>query len=428
MAVSTEGHGTRPKKGLRFSEKVMLLTEKCPGTFPETDCRRGPEKEKEKKKTIIDLSRIMEANSSNHSYCVILCGGRGNRLWPLSREAMPKQFQDFLKAGASQLQQTYRRFATIFPKERILVATNQAYRDIVHEQLPDLPAENILEEPILYDTAPVFMRTACHIAAKDPEAIVLFTPCDHYIVGENEFLNHVIQCLDFAGRKKEGLVTLGIRPTNAETAYGYIQLADTPEEGNFRRIKAFTEKPEEEQARLFIESGEFYWNSGLIFGQAENFIEEIKFHLPEVASVFMPAWEKKLFGTDEEQEYVDKYYSYLPRVSFEYGVMEKISNAYILPTSDFVWTDIGTWTALYELSEKDAQGNAAIKGCKVISREASGNLIALPEGKLAVLKDLEGYLIAEADGILLVCKRDDRQSLRALQGAVMTQDDGERYQ
>lgn len=341
---------------------------------------------------------------------------------------MPKQFQDFLQTGLSQLQQTYRRFATIFPKERILVATNQAYRTLVQEQLPGLPGANILEEPILYDTAPVFMRVACHIAAKDPESVVLFTPCDHYVVGENEFLAHVQQCLGFAARK-EGLVTLGIRPTRAETGYGYIQISDEgEEEGNFLRIKAFTEKPEEEQARLFIESGEFYWNSGLIFGRAGLFIEEIKLHLPEVASIFLPAWEKNLFGTEEEQAYVDKYYFYLPRVSFEYGVMEKISNAYILPANDFAWTDIGSWTALYELSEKDPQGNAAIKGCKVISREASGNLIALPEGKLAVLKGLEGYLVAEAGDVLLICKRDDRQSLRGLQGAVMAQDGGERYQ
>lgn len=369
----------------------------------------------------------MEANTSSHSYCVILCGGRGNRLWPLSREAKPKQFQDFLGTGASQLQQTYRRFRAVFPEERILIATNQAYRPLVKEQLPDLPAGNILGEPALYDTAPVFMRTACHIAAKDPEAVVLFTPCDHYIVGENEFLSHVLSCLDFALRKEE-LITLGIHPTRAETAYGYIQLADEEEEGKFRRIKAFTEKPEEELARVFIESGEFYWNSGLIFGRAERFIEEIKHHLPEVASVFLPAREKNLFGTAEEQEYVDKYYSYLPRVSFEYGVMEKISNAYILPTSDFVWTDIGTWTALYELAPKDPQGNAALAGCKIISREARENLVALPEGKLAVLKGLEGYLVAEADGVILICKRDDRQSLRSLQGAVMALDDGERYQ
>lgn len=369
----------------------------------------------------------MEANSSNHSYCVILCGGRGNRLWPLSREAKPKQFQDFLRSGASQLQQTYHRFATIFPKERIIVATNQAYHKLVHEQLPDLPEGNILEEPILYDTAPVFMRTACHIAAKDPEAVILFTPCDHYVVGESQFLAHVVQCLDFASRKEE-LITLGIRPTRAETAYGYIQFSDVEEEGNFRRIKAFTEKPGEEQARLFIESGEFYWNSGLIFGRAEYFIEEIKRHLPEVAAVFLPAWEKGLFGTAEEQKYVDNYYSYLPRVSFEYGVMEKISNAYILPTDDFMWTDIGTWTALYELAEKDTQGNAAMEGCKIISREATNNLVVLPQGKLAVLKDLDGYLVVEADNVLLICKRDDRQSLRSLQGAVMAQDDGERYQ
>ena len=367
----------------------------------------------------------MNTNQKLHSYCVILCGGRGNRLWPVSRESRPKQFQDFLHTGSSLLQQTYRRFRSVFDPDHIIVATNRAYTGLVQEQLPELPSAQILEEPVLCDTAAVFARSSFHIAALDPEAAVVFTPCDHFISGEEAFLSHIRTGLGFA-HENDCLLTLGVRPTRAETQYGYIQLSDAHEK-EIGPVKAFTEKPQEELARLFVESGEFYWNSGLIFSRAEVMLRTIRSALPELYSALYPACEQKLYATEAEQAFIDECYASLPRLSFEYGVLEKTSGAYVLPTSDFDWADMGSWPSLYALSDKDEDDNVSLSSCKVICKEAQGNLFALPEGTLAVVKDLNGYLISESGGVLLICKRGDEQSMRSLLGAALTQDDGERY-
>jgi mannose-1-phosphate guanylyltransferase len=331
-----------------------------------------------------------------------------------------------LGAESSLLQLTYRRFRGILPAEHILIATHADYLPLVKEQLPELPAHNILPEPTRQDTAPVYARCAYHIRARDAEAVIAFSPCDHFIAGEEEFLSAVRRALDFV-TQKPCLLTMGIHPTRPETEYGYIQFADTVSEA-VCRVQTFTEKPQADIARVFVESGEFVWNSGLVFGQVGVMIEAIRHYIPELSAVLSQGLAEGLFGTEREQAFIDNWYPALPRLSFEYGVLEKIQEAYVLMAAGFDWADMGSWSSLYTLSEKDTAGNASINGGEMECIESSGNLIAVPNGRLAIVKDLNGYLVAASDKVLLVCKRDDVKSMRSLLGASLARSDGDRFQ
>ena len=368
----------------------------------------------------------MSKKMNAHAYLVILCGGRGSRLWPMSNEAQPKQFQSFLGAGSSLLQQTYRRFRSILPAERIIVATYAPYFSLVQEQLPDLPSDNILLEPTRQDTAPVYARCAYHIQARDEKAVIAFSPCDHFISGEEAFLNAVCKALDYAANNA-GVLTMGIQPTHPETEYGYIQLADRVNDSVYR-VQTFTEKPQIDLAQVFVDSGEFLWNSGLIFSQAEMMIEAIKQCVPELISVLQEGKQEGIFSTPEEQTFINNHYPTLPRLSFEYGVLEKIQKSYVLPTSGFDWADMGSWSSLHGLSRKDEQGNASLHDNRLECVEASDNLIALSNGKLAILKNMTGYLVAESDKVLLICKRNDVKSVRSLLGGLLAKSSDEQFQ
>ena len=319
---------------------------------------------------------------------------------------MPKQFLDFFGTGRSLLQQTFDRFNKIIPTENILIVTNAIYADLVKEQLPELDPKQILLEPARRNTAPCIAWASYHIRSLNPNANIVVAPSDHLILKEGEFLAAIEKGLDFVS-KYDKLLTLGIKPNRPETGYGYIQIAEQ-EGDNFYKVKTFTEKPELELAKVFVESGEFYWNSGLFMWNVNTIIKAGEALLPELASKLAPG--KDVYGTPEEKAFIEENFPACPNVSIDFGIMEKADNVYV-SLGDFGWSDLGTWGSLYDLSPKDEQGNVTLK-CDSMIYNSNDNIVVLPKGKLAVIEGLEGFLVAESDNVLLICKKDEEHAIR----------------
>lgn len=346
----------------------------------------------------------MTKNKNN--FCVIMGGGIGSRFWPFSRKDLPKQFLDFFGTGRSLLQQTFDRFNKIIPTENILIVTNDIYANLVKEQLPELTDSQILLEPTRRNTAPCIAWAAYHIRALNPEANIVVAPSDHLILKEEEFLTAIEKGLAFVDRDDK-LLTLGIKPNRPETGYGYIQIA-LPEAENFYKVKTFTEKPELELAKIFMESGEFYWNSGLFMWNVNSILKAIQMLLPELANKLSVG--ENVYNTPEEKNFIDQNFPLCPNISIDFGIMEKANNVYV-SLGDFGWSDLGTWGSLYELSPKDANKNVTLK-CQSLTYNSQNNIIALPSEKLVVIEGLDGYLIAESDNVLLICKKDEEHAIR----------------
>lgn len=333
-------------------------------------------------------------------------GGIGSRFWPVSRKSLPKQFLDFFGTGHTLLQQTFDRFRKIIPLENIFVVTNTLYADLVQHQLPDLKPEQILLEPTRRNTAPCIAWASYHIQAIDPCANIVVTPSDHLILKEDEFLNAIKQSLFFASKNNK-LVTLGIKPNRAETRYGYIQI-DEECENEFYKVKTFTEKPEFELAKVFVESGEFYWNSGLFIWNVNTILSAFREFIPELSTKLAPG--VGYYGTEKEEQFINENFPSCPNISIDLGIMEKADNAYVL-LGDFGWSDLGTWSSLYDVYPKDKDENAVLRGHSLLY-ECNDNIIVLPKNKLAVLQGLQGYLIAESENVLLICKKEEENAIR----------------
>lgn len=333
-----------------------------------------------------------------------MSGGVGSRFWPYSRKNLPKQFLDFFGTGRSLLQQTFDRFNKLIPTENILIVTNELYANLVQKQLPQLNPQQILLEPSRRNTAPCIAWASYHIRALNPNANIVVAPSDHLILKEDEFLTAVENGLEFVA-KADKLLTLGIKPNRPETGYGYIQIADK-EADNVYKVKTFTEKPELELAKVFVASGEFYWNSGLFMWNVNSIIKAFETHLPAVAKNL----KSDTYGTPQEMEFINKNFPACTNVSIDFGVMEKADNVYV-SLGDFGWSDLGTWGSLYDLSEKDEDGNVTLK-CHTKLYNSQDNIIVLPSGKLAVVAGMKGYLIAESDNVLLICPKDEESAIR----------------
>lgn len=334
-----------------------------------------------------------------------MAGGVGSRFWPFSRNNRPKQFLDFFGTGRSLLQMTFDRIRPLVPAENILIVSNIIYKDVILEQLPEIRDEQVLLEPNRRNTAPCIAYAVNRIKAITNKANIIVAPSDHLIVKENDFLQTIKTGLDFI-ENNDCLLTLGIKPSRPETGYGYIQIDEG--DSNLRRVKTFTEKPNAELAQIFFETGEFFWNSGIFLWNLQTITKAFDDLLPEVSSKFNAG--KDFFNTAQEQEFIDQMYPSCPNISIDYGIMEKASNVYVL-CSDFGWTDLGTWGSLYEMSPKDEEQNVTLK-CKTAFYESENNIVALPAEKLAVIHDLEGYIVAESDNVLLICRRENEQRIR----------------
>lgn len=346
--------------------------------------------------------RIMDKNR----YCVILAGGVGSRFWPSSRMERPKQFLDFFGMGRSLLQITYDRFSSIVPKENIFISTHEQYLGMVQEQLPDVPRDRILAESQRRNTAPCVAWAAYHVRALDPDAVMVVTPADHMIASEAAFRDAILQGMDFV-EDFPSLLTLGIKPTRPETGFGYIQVGDESS-GAIRPVKTFTEKPNRDLAQVFVDSGEFFWNAGIFIWKAQTVIDAFKQYLPEISQRFESCVES--FGRADGIETVQQQLAACPNISIDYGIMEKSSNVYVL-CSNFGWSDVGTWGALYELAQKDACENAVLHG-RSICYDSHRNVVSAADGKLVILEGLENYIVTDSDDVLLVCRRSEEQRIR----------------
>lgn len=340
-----------------------------------------------------------------NNYCIIMAGGVGSRFWPFSRNNRPKQFLDFFGTGRSLLQLTFDRFRHLVPAENILIVTNKIYKDLILEQLPEIQSHQILLEPNRRNTAPCIAYAVNRIKSMTDKANIIVAPSDHLILKETDFLDTIRVGLDFV-EKNDCLLTLGIKPSRPETGYGYIQIEEG--ETNLRKVKTFTEKPNAELAQIFFETGEFFWNSGIFLWNLQTIDRAFDELLPEVANKFKVG--REFFNTPKEQEFIDNMYQSCPNISIDYGIMEKASDVYVL-CSDFGWTDLGTWGSLYEMSPKDDHQNVTLR-CESIYYESDNNIVALPSNKLAVIQDLKGYIVAESDNVLLICKLEDEQRIR----------------
>lgn len=352
-----------------------------------------------------------------NNYCIIMAGGVGSRFWPFSRNDRPKQFLDFFGSGRSLLQLTFDRFRHVVPTKNILIVTNRIYKDLIMEQLPEIIPHQILLEPHRRNTAPCIAYAINRIKATTDKANIIVTPSDHLILKEIDFLDTIREGLSFI-ENNDSLLTLGIKPSRPETGYGYIQIAEGT--GNLRKVKTFTEKPNAELAKIFFETGEFYWNSGIFLWNLQTIDSAFQTLLPEIAMKFKSGKDK--LNTDKEQDFIDEIYPTCPNISIDYGIMEKASNVHVL-CSDFGWTDLGTWGSLYEMSRKDEQENVTLK-CQAVYYDSERNIVALPEDKLVVIQGLNDHIVAESDNVLLICEKDEEQRIRQFVNDVNVMFDG----
>ncbi len=344
--------------------------------------------------------------NKNH-YVAIMAGGIGSRFWPMSRTDFPKQFLDILNTGRTLIQATFDRFALFIPVENIYVVTSEQYKDIVAEQLPQLPLGNILSEPSRKNTAPCVAYVSYKLRQLNPEANLICAPADHVILLPEAFKDVCEKALHFTAHIK-GLVTLGIKPTHPNTGYGYIQYEQQSVSENVYKVKTFTEKPDKELAQTFLLSGDFLWNAGIFVWQVKNIIAAFERFLPEMHDVFDA--EKTLFNTPDEAVAIDRIYPQCVNISIDYGVMEKADNVYIIPSS-FGWSDLGTWASAYDNLQKDYFENA-VAGNNVVVIDATKNMVHADNNKLVLLQGLEDFIVVDTKDVLLICKKDKEQAIK----------------
>lgn len=347
----------------------------------------------------------------NNRYCVIMAGGIGSRLWPLSRKVYPKQFQDLLGCGKTLLQQTYHRYSRIVPKENIIVSTNIEYSSLVNEQLPELPAEQILHEPSFRGTAPSIAYVACHIRQLNPSASIVVAQADHLVLNESLFVETVSRGLDFVAEQNK-LVIIGIKPTCPETRYGYIQVENKDslsDNGTFYKVRTFTEKPAYDFAKIFMESGEFYWNSGIYIWNVQTIIETLTQLLPDMMGKFESIFREHPTRDARRLKIYESYTSF-PKASIDSAVMERADNVFV-EVGEFGWADIGTWDSLYSTLPKDINNNNVMQSLTMMYN-SHNNVVSIPKGKLAVLQDVDDLLIIDSGNVLMICKKGNEDDIR----------------
>ncbi len=345
-------------------------------------------------------------------HAVIMAGGIGSRFWPRSRQAHPKQFLNVF-GDHTLIQNTVARLQGIVPPEQCYVVTHERYVDDTRNQLPVIPKENILAEPIARNTAPCIEYAAVKLASKDPEATMIVLPADHVIKNVRRF-HEVLQAAIRKASEPGTLVTIGINPTHPETGYGYIQFeggeASSDDDGTDAprayRVKTFAEKPDIATAERFVDSGDFLWNSGMFVWRADTILDQIETHVPQAHEAFRSV--RELVDTREERAAVEEAYAKSPHISIDYGVMERAERVYVVPGS-FGWSDVGDWRAVYELAEKDEHGNA-LHG-NVIVHDSSRCLVQA-NSRLVVLVGIHDAVVVDTKDAVLLCNRESAQQVK----------------
>ncbi len=344
--------------------------------------------------------------NKNH-YVLIMAGGIGSRFWPASKKSFPKQFIDIMGTGESLIKQTYTRFSHLVPKENIFVVTNFTYVALVQEHIPEIDISRILWEPMAKNTAPCIALSNLHIAKNNPDAICLVAPSDHLISNEIAFIETAKRAMEFAA-ESQSLVTLGITPTRPDTGYGYIQFNPKVNENGFFKVKTFTEKPTEDIAKTFVESGEFLWNAGIFVWSVNAIMKSIASHLPEIHQLF----ETISVDSEDYSEQIENAYALCQNISIDYGVLEKESEVFVAP-SNFGWNDVGTWKSLWDVNTRNEHNNALI-GKHIHPYNTGDSLIFNTTQKPVVVNGLSNVVIVASDEVLLVMNKDKEQELRSI--------------
>ena len=352
------------------------------------------------------------ARINNH--LVIMAGGVGSRFWPMSTMERPKQFIDVLGTGKSLLQLTVERFEGIVPAENVWVVTNAQYAAIVQEQLPEMPKNHILCEPCRRNTAPCIAYVSWRIKSRDPKANIVVSPSDHVVMNTQEFQRVIKDSLAFTA-DTDAIVTLGIKPNRPETGYGYIQAdlsSNSLRNKEIFRVDSFREKPDIETAKEYISQKNYYWNAGIFIWNVSTIVNAFRIYQPQMAKIFegmLP-----VYGTDKEQQEIDRLFPECENISVDYAIMEKAEEIFVFP-ADFGWSDLGTWGSLQQQSKKDLYGNACI-GPDITMFESRNCIIHTTQEKRVVIQGLDGYIVAENDDTLLICKLSEEQRIKQFSG------------
>ena len=348
------------------------------------------------------------ARKNNH--LVIMAGGVGSRFWPMSTSQRPKQFIDVLGVGMSLIQLTFKRFEGICLPENVWVVTNKNYFDVVHEQLPEVPVGNILLEPCRRNTAPCIAYVSWRIKAKDPNANIVVTPSDAFVADIAEFRRVIIECMNFTS-DTDAIVTLGMKPNRPETGYGYIQAdltASSLRNKEIFRVDSFREKPDEATARQYIAQNNYFWNAGIFIWSVSTIVNAFRIYRPSIGNIFenlLP-----VYGTPEEQQQIDMRFGECESISVDYAIMENAEEIFVCP-ADFGWTDLGTWGSLLQQTPKDIYGNGLI-GQNIQMYDAHDCIVHTTQEKRVVIQGLDGYIVAENDNTLLICKLSEEQRIK----------------
>lgn len=341
-------------------------------------------------------------------YAVIMAGGIGSRFWPVSTQEFPKQFHDMLGTGETLLQKTFSRLNKIIPSENIYILTNEMYLEITLKQLPKISEEQVMLEPAMRNTAPCILLSALKIKKKNPNALMLVAPSDHWIEDENAFASDIKTCFD-AAEKDNILLTLGIEPSFPNTGYGYIE-SDKSDVSEIKKIKQFREKPDYETAKQFLSAGNFLWNAGIFIWSAKSIVASFEKYLTEMNSLFSKGM--AVLNTSEEKKLIEKNYAEAENISIDYGILEKADNVYVKKAT-FDWNDLGTWGALYDKLEK-VEGLNAVVNAEILLKNSGNNMIFTEKKKLVVLDGIEDYIVVDKEDVLLLFPKKKEQQIKEL--------------
>ncbi len=339
-------------------------------------------------------------------YAVLMAGGVGSRFWPISTTSYPKQFHDMLGTGDTLIQKTFKRLSKIVPEENILILTNELYNDLVLEQLPGIDQEQVVLEPAMRNTAPCILYASLKIQKKDPNAVVIVAPSDHWIEDEEAFVKDVTSCFDKC-EKESVICTLGIKPTFPNTGFGYIEY-EKESEAPLKNVRQFREKPDYGTAKDFIAQGNFLWNAGIFMWRVETIINAFKTFQPVQYALFQQGDE--FYNTAQERAFINENYVKAENISIDYAILEPSNNIFVLPAT-FDWNDLGTWGSLYDKLDKDESNNALVN-CQVLAQDATGNMIRSPKGKVVVIDGLKDYIVVDKEEVLLIYPKSKEQDIK----------------
>ncbi|MHA7059691.1 mannose-1-phosphate guanylyltransferase [Aquimarina sp. M1] len=338
-------------------------------------------------------------------YAILMAGGVGSRFWPVSTTEFPKQFHDMLGTGETLIQRTFNRLSKIIPTENIFILTNERYNDLVLEQLPEAKQRQVVTEPAMRNTAPCILYASLKIQKENPDAVMVVAPSDHWIEDEDAFTENLRLSFE-ACAEKDILMTLGIQPSFANTGYGYIQY--NKDTSAIKKVAQFTEKPDYETAKQFLNQGNYLWNAGIFIWSVKSILEAFAIFQVEMMALFEKG--APVYNTQKEDDFIKLNYETAENISIDYAILEKAENVYVLPAT-FDWNDLGTWGSLYDKLDKTDAKNAVVNA-RVLAEDASGNMIRTSEDKIVVVDGLEDYIIVDKEEVLLIYPKNKEQDIK----------------